>query len=133
MEFHPRGAERTASHRVLAFSLSTVVLLAAIAAIRVPLHDLGIVQEGSIVAGLLVFVPLAIWVAVALRRRVPNPLLTLTAVGFAFAVMLAIMHQLFWGAAFGGPCRTSAATWRAYSPPAWRRPFSVSPPPSAAW
>jgi hypothetical protein len=79
-----------------------VILLAAIAAIRVPLHDLGIVQEGSTAAWLLVFVPLALWVGVVLRRRVPNALLSLTVVGFAYAVMLAVIHQLFWGAAFGG-------------------------------
>ena len=94
--------EGAAPRRGLGLSLPTVVLLAAIAAIRVPLHDLGLVQEGSAAAGLLVFVPLAIWVGVVLRRRVPNPLLTLTVVGLAYAAMLATMHQLFWGAAFGG-------------------------------
>lgn len=95
-------AEGVAPRRGLGLSLPMVVLLAAIAAIRVPLHDLGIVQEGGTAAWLLVFVPLAIWVAVALWRRVPNPLFTLTAVGFAYAVMLAFIHQLFWDAAFGG-------------------------------
>jgi hypothetical protein len=34
---------------------------------------------------LLVFVPLAIWVTVVLRRRVPNPFLTL--VGVAYGVI----------------------------------------------
>jgi len=95
-------AERAAPHGGIGLSPPTVVLLAAIAAIRVPLHDLHIVEEGSVAAGLLVFVPLAVWVAVALRRQVPSPLLTLTVVGFAYAVMLAVMHQMFWGAAFGG-------------------------------
>jgi hypothetical protein len=95
-------AEGAAPRRGLGLSLPTVVLLAAIATIRVPLHDLGLVGEGSAAAGLLVFVPLAIWVGVVLQRRVPNPLLTLTVVGFAYAVMLAVIHQLFWGAAFGG-------------------------------
>jgi hypothetical protein len=79
-----------------------VVLLAAIAAIRVPLHDLGIIQEGSAAAALLVFLPLVVWVGVALRRRVPSPLLTLTVVGLAYGAMLAVIHQLLWGAAFGG-------------------------------
>jgi hypothetical protein len=96
------SAEGAAPRRGLGLSLPMVVLLAAIAAIRVPLHDLGIVQEGSAAAWLLVLVPLGVWVAVALQRRVPNPLITLTVVGFAYAVMLAVIHQLFWGAAFGG-------------------------------
>jgi hypothetical protein len=79
-----------------------VILLAAIAAIRVPLHDLGIVQEGSAAAWLLVFVPLAVWVGVVLKRRVPNPFLALLAVGLVYGVMLAAIHQVFWGVAFGG-------------------------------
>jgi hypothetical protein len=89
-------------HRKLGLSVPMIILLAAIAATRVPLHDLGVVPEGSILAGLLVFVPLAIWLIVVLRRRVPNPLLTLTVVGFVYGVMLAVVHQLFWSAAFGG-------------------------------
>jgi hypothetical protein len=94
--------EGTALRRKLGLSVPVVILLAAIAAIRVPLHDLGIVPEGSVVAGLLVFVPQAIWLIVVLRRRVPNPFLALTAVGVAYGVMLAVVHQLLWGAAFDG-------------------------------
>lgn len=94
-------AEETPLRRALGLSVSTVFLLVAIAAVRVPLHDLGVVEEGSVAAWLLVFVPPTIWVAVALQRRVPNPFLTLLAVGVAYGVMLAIGHQLLWGAAFG--------------------------------
>jgi len=89
-------------HRKLGLSVPAIVLLAAIAAIRVPLHDLGVVPEGSVVAGLLVFVPLAIWLVVVLWRRVPNPFLALTAVGLTYGVMLAVIHQLLWVAAFDG-------------------------------
>ena len=89
-------------HRKLGLSVSAIILLAAIAAIRVLLHDLGIVPEGSVVAGLLVFVPLAIWLIVVLQRRVPNPFLALTVVGVAYGVMLAVVHQLLWVAAFDG-------------------------------
>src|SRR5918993_6133558 len=91
----------TLRHR-LGLSAPVVILLAALAAIRVPLHDLGIVSEGSVVAGLLVFVPLVIWLIVVLRRRVPNPSLALVVVGFAYGVMLAVVHQLLWGVAYGG-------------------------------
>ncbi|AHY48119.1 Hypothetical Protein RradSPS_2836 (plasmid) [Rubrobacter radiotolerans] len=99
---HNTTAKGAAPRRGIGLSPLAVVVLAAVAAIRVPLHDLDLVREGSILAALLVFVPLAIWVAVALARRVPNPLLTLTVVGFAYAGMLAVTHQLLWGAAFGG-------------------------------
>ena len=98
----PNRGEAASAGRGLGLSSAMVILLAAIAAIRVPLHDLGLIQEGSAAAALLVFVPLAVWVGVVLRRRVPNPLLTLTAVGLAYGVMLAVIHQLLWGAAFGG-------------------------------
>ena len=83
-------------------SLLAIVLLAALAAIRVPLHDLHMVEEGSVLAALLVFAPLAVWLVVVLRARVPNPFLALTAVGLAYGVMLAIIHQVFWASAFAG-------------------------------
>jgi len=94
--------EGTGTRRKLGLSVPVIIVLAALAAIRVPLHDLGIVPDGSVVAGLLVFVPLAIWVGVVLVQRVPNPFLTLTAVGLAYGVMLAVIHQMLWGAAFAG-------------------------------
>jgi hypothetical protein len=88
--------------RSYGLSIPAIILLAAITALRVPLHDLGIVSEGSVFAWLLVFVPLAIWLIVVLRRRVPSPFLTLTAVGLAYGVMLAVIHQLLWVAAYDG-------------------------------
>ena len=94
--------KKTTLHTKLGLSAPVIILLAAIAAIRVPLHDLGIVPEGSAVAWSLVFLPLAIWLIVVLRRRVPNPFIALTAVGLAYGVMLAIIHQLLWVAAFDG-------------------------------
>ena len=99
---HARDTTAQGSPRGIGLSLPTIVLLAAIAAICVPLHDLGMIREGGAAAALLVFVPLAAWVGVVLRRRAPNPLLTLTIVGLAYGVMLAVIHQLLWGAAFGG-------------------------------
>lgn len=98
--------EGTPPRRALGISASTVLLLAALAAIRVPLHDLGIVEEGSAAAWLLVLVPLTAWVAVVLRRRVPNPFLTLLVVGVVYGLMLAVGHQSMWGAAYGGSLPT---------------------------
>jgi hypothetical protein len=96
------SVEETTSRRKLGLSVPVIILLAAIAAIRVPLHDLGIVPEGTVVSWLLVCVPLAIWLSVVLRRRVPNPFLALAAVGLAYGVMLAVIHQLLWVAAYDG-------------------------------
>ncbi len=88
-------------HR-LGLSVPAVTGLALLAAVRVPLHDLGIVPEGSVAAGLLALVPPVVWVAVAVRRAVPNPVLTLAVVGLFYGVMLAAIHQLFWAVAFDG-------------------------------
>src|SRR5215217_5269443 len=96
------NVEGTALRRKLGLSLPVIILLAAIAAIRVPIHDLGIAPEGSVVARLLVFVPLALWLTVVLWRRVPNPFLTLVVTGFAYGVMLAVGHQLLWETAYDG-------------------------------
>ena len=105
-------------HHKLELSISAIILLAALAAIRVPLHDLGIVSEGSFVNSLLVFVPLAIWMIVVLRQRVPNPFLALTAVGVAYGVMLAVIHQLLWTAAYdGSPPSLGGNLERVCSPP----------------
>jgi len=90
--------------RALGFSWPVLVALAALAAPRVVLHDLGVVEEGSVAAALLVFVPAACWLLAVLRRRPPRPFLTLVVIGGLYGVLLAAGHQLFWDAAFpGGP------------------------------
>jgi hypothetical protein len=48
------------------YSWLALVGLAALAAPRVVPHDLGIVEEGGVVNGLLVFVPPALWIAAVL-------------------------------------------------------------------
>jgi hypothetical protein len=88
--------------RKVGLPVSAIILLAALAALRVVPHDLGIVSEGSVVAWLLVFVPLTMWLTVVLRWQVPNPLLTLVVIGVAYGVMLAVGHQLLWEAAWDG-------------------------------
>ena len=84
--------------RKLGLSVPVIILLAALAIPPVVTHDLDIFPEGSFVNSLLVFVPLLIWLTVVLWQRVPHPLLTLTVIGVAYGVMLAIGHQLLWEA-----------------------------------
>lgn len=84
------------------FSWPALAGLAALAVPRVVLHDLGVVEEGSLVNGLLVFVPPACWVAAVLWRRPPRPFATLVAVGAIYGVFLAVGHQLLWDAALAG-------------------------------
>ncbi|MEU5856688.1 hypothetical protein [Nocardiopsis dassonvillei] len=85
---------------------TVIALLALLAAPRVILHDLGVIQEGTLVNALFVFVPPLVWVAVAVLARAPNPFLTLLAVGLLYGVLLALGHQLLWNTAWeGGPPR----------------------------
>ncbi|MBB3663041.1 MULTISPECIES: hypothetical protein [Prauserella salsuginis group] len=72
----------------------TIVALAMLGAPRAIVHDLGPVAP--VLNGLLVFVPLAVWVAFVLWRRVPSPLLTLSAVGAVYGVVLGVVHQALW-------------------------------------
>lgn len=89
-------------HRTrLGLSLITIVGLALLAALRVPLHDLDVIEEGSFVNSLLVFVPPVVWIAVAVLKRVPNPLLTLLAIGLCYGILLALGHQILWAESFG--------------------------------
>ena len=89
------------TRRTLGFSWPVLIVLAALAAPRVVLHDLGI-QEGSLVNGLFVFVPPAIWIAAVLWRRPPRPFATLVVTGAIYGMFLAVGHQLLWGSALAG-------------------------------
>ncbi|SIO86400.1 hypothetical protein [Nocardiopsis sp. JB363] len=83
-------------------SFPILVLLALIAAPRVVLHDLGVIEEGTFVNALFVFVPPLVWIVVVLWRRLPHPFLTLLVVGVLYGVMLMLGHQLLWTAAHEG-------------------------------
>ena len=92
----------SAADRTLGFSWPVLVALAALAAPRIVLHDLGVIEEGSVVNGLFVFIPPACWIAAVLWKRPPRPFATVVVIGAIYGVFLAISHQLLWDAAFGG-------------------------------
>jgi hypothetical protein len=84
----------------LGVSPLVVLGLALLGVPRVVAHDLALV--GPVVNVLLVFVPIAVWIGFVLVKRVPNPFLTLLAVGVVYGVLLAVTHQLLWADAFAG-------------------------------
>lgn len=92
----------SAADRTLGFSWPVLVALAALAAPRIVLHDLGVIEEGSVVNGLFVFVPPACWIAAVLWKRPPRPFTTVVVIGAIYGVFLAIGHQVLWDAAFDG-------------------------------
>ncbi|MEU8257051.1 hypothetical protein AB0C06_22615 [Micromonospora inaquosa] len=91
----------SAGRRTLGFSWPALVALAGLAAPRVVLHDLHVVEEGQPAAVLLAVVPLICWVVAVLWRRPPRPFLTVLAIGAIHGVLLAVGHQILWDEAFG--------------------------------
>jgi hypothetical protein len=78
-----------------------VLGLAALAMPRIVLHDLG-TSGGPLVQALLAIGPPVVWVLVAVRARVPSPVLTLVVVGSLYGCALALIHNLMWDTAFTG-------------------------------
>lgn len=85
----------------LGLSFIAIMGLALLGAPRVVLHDLDLIPEGTPLNALLVFLPPAMWIAVVLWKRVPNPFVTLVAVGAVYGVILALGHQVLWSTNFG--------------------------------
>ncbi|WP_306359168.1 hypothetical protein [Nocardia sp. CC227C] len=97
----PGGHRTSATERIRAaldISPLAVIALAALGVPRVIAHDLGPVPAA--VNAVLVFAPIAVWIGYVLWRRVPNPFPALLAVGACYGLLLALTHQVLWGAAF---------------------------------
>lgn len=103
------------SQRSTGIPFPLLVGLAALGVPRVIGHDLSLVSP--LVNGLLVFLPLAIWVAYVLWKRVPNPFVPLFVVGLFYGILLGITHQILWTEAFAGvPPRLGGNLGEALSP-----------------
>ncbi|GGP04008.1 hypothetical protein LDL08_29540 [Nonomuraea glycinis] len=85
--------------KALGLSPIAILALAALGVPRVIAHDLSLV--GPTVNALLVFLPIALWLAVVLWKRVPNSFLTLLAIGTTYGVLLGLTHQVLWSQSFG--------------------------------
>jgi hypothetical protein len=86
--------------RRLGLPVAGICGLAALGVPRVVAHDLDLV--GPVVNSILVFAPIAVWLAVVLWKRVPNPFPTLVAIGVAYGILLAATHQVLWIQSFDG-------------------------------
>lgn len=75
--------------------------LGVLAAPRVVLHDWGVVHEGTVINAVLVFLPILVWVAVAVRWS-SKPLLSLLAVGGVYGLCLLVVHNMLWDRAWAG-------------------------------
>jgi hypothetical protein len=114
----PPGAASPRGSAKLGLPVPLIVALAAVAAVRAPLHDLGIVDESGPLAAALVLVPLVVWVATVLWWRSPRPLLALTSVGLTYGVMLVVTHQVLWTTVFRGDMPSLGGNLEGVLPPA---------------
>ncbi len=86
----------------LGLSVLALIGLAALGVPRVILHDLHVIEEGSAITWLLALGPIALWITIAVIKRVPNPFLTVLVIGAIFGTMLVVTHQVLWDSAFQG-------------------------------
>ena len=96
------SSPEAAHQRPLGLPILAIGGLALLGVPRVVLHDMGLIEEGTFINSLFVFVPVVIWVAVTVLMRLRRPFLTLLVVSVTYGVFLALVHQIFWGAAFPG-------------------------------
>lgn len=92
--------ETPKQHQGLGLSWWAIIGLALLAVPRVILHDLHILEEGTLINAVFVWLPPVIWIAVAVARRISRPFLTLLAVGVIYGILLATGHLVFWNQAF---------------------------------
>ncbi|MET0419934.1 MAG: hypothetical protein ABW022_28295 [Actinoplanes sp.] len=81
--------------------VGVIVGLGLLAAPRVVLHDLDLISEGTFINALLVFVPLLIWIAVAVWRST-NPFVSLLAAGGVYGLCLLVVHNALWSQSWAG-------------------------------
>lgn len=95
---HPAPPAR----RALGLPFLGLVGLASLALPRVILHDLHVLDEPDPINWILALTPFAIWITVAVVKKVPNPFLTVLVIGALYGVMLVVTHQILWDVAYSG-------------------------------
>ncbi|MDF2508605.1 MAG: hypothetical protein K0Q52_2464 [Microbacterium sp.] len=98
----PPHTPPAARQSALGLPVIALVGLAAIAVPRAILHDLHLISESGLLTWILALGPVAVWIAVAVMKRVPKPFLTVLVIGIFYGIMLVITHQLLWDYAYEG-------------------------------
>lgn len=87
----------------LGIGVLELLMLALVGVPRVILHDLSLIEEGTFVNALFVFVPVIIWITYLLYKKVKAPFLSMFILCVMYGVFLALAHQMLWMQAFPEP------------------------------
>lgn len=77
-----------------------IVILALLGLPRIVLHDLSIIEEGSLVNSILVFGPVVIWFLYILVRNQEVPVWSIFILSCFYGLILALTHQILWDESF---------------------------------
>lgn len=84
----------------LGMRIKEIIFLALLSVPRVILHDLSLIEEGTVVNLLFVFVPILVWVIYILFRNDKAPVLSIFILCLFYGVILAVTHQVLWTQSF---------------------------------
>lgn len=87
----------------LGIGVFELLILSLLGVPRVILHDLSLIEEGTFVNALFVFVPVIIWVMYILFKNTRGPFLSMFILCCIYGVLLALTHQVLWTQSFPDP------------------------------
>lgn len=79
-----------------------IIFLVLLGIPRIILHDLSLIEKGTFINLLLVFVPILVWIVYILFRNDKAPVLSIFILCLLYGVILAVTHQLLWTHSFPG-------------------------------
>ena len=80
-----------------------LIILSLLGLPRIILHDLSLIEEGTFINGLLVCMPIIIWITYILVKNVETPFLSMFILCCMYGVFLALTHQILWLQSFPEP------------------------------
>ncbi|MEY8561146.1 hypothetical protein AALF85_10620 [Jeotgalicoccus halotolerans] len=79
-----------------------IIFLVLLGIPRTILHDLSLIEEGTFINLLFVFVPILVWIVYILFRNDKAPAFSIFILCVLYGVILAVTHQLLWAHSFPG-------------------------------
>lgn len=77
-----------------------LLLLSLLGVPRIILHDTSIIEEGTFINALFVFLPAVVWIGYLILRRATRPFMAMMILCLIYGVFLAVTHQIMWAEMF---------------------------------